>query len=472
MGSLPILLAFLCLGLFLAGSPALVGRVHCPFQVNQGEAINVEFARNLKGGVSLYHDPSTGPYLYAAYPPLFPWLESMLMKFVQGPWFPGRLLALAGYCGCALAFVYSAWRRWGAWSALTLGSIFLLSPTWAAWGTMVRADSLMIFLEFLAFLLLLKASERASTKKHRAPIWTLLAAGSLTALALMVKQNAVLLVLAYALYCFKERKGRDFLLYSLAALLPPAALLAILQGMTGGWFLKYILWWAPLGYQPALLAHYLTTSFLPECGWILAGAALAWPFTKGLARYQAALSLTWVLGLGRQGAAENYYLEFILFGLFLIGEGWTSAWGRAWSFKTGGRPVLRSLLVVLGLASFSFCGKPWPSSPSIEEQRMKADAAKIYLSPGEHLALDLDLPLLAGKRIWLQPLEYTWMVGKGLWSEEPLLNDIREKKFSTIEFYDIPEQYLLPPGVVGEIEKNYHPFLRQYGRIWLAPNPS
>jgi 4-amino-4-deoxy-L-arabinose transferase-like glycosyltransferase len=250
-GLLPILLTLFCLGFFLSGSPALVGRILCPFQVNQGEAVNVEFARILGRGEPLYHDPYSGPYLYAAYPPLFPWLQASLMGIFRGPWLAGRLLAAGGYGGCALIFVLWGWRRWGPWPALTLGSLFLLSPTWAAWGTMVRTDSLMIFLEFSAFLLLLKAHEKKATREEPAVVRGILAAGGLTALALMLKQNAILLVLAYVVYCFRERKGRAFLLYSMAALLAPAVLFGFLQRATQGWFLKYVLLWTPLGYQPA-----------------------------------------------------------------------------------------------------------------------------------------------------------------------------------------------------------------------------
>ena len=102
---------------------------------------------------------------------------------------------------------------------------------------------------------------------------------------------------------------------------------------------------------------------------------------------------------------------------------------------------------------------------------MKYDVAiEIYAQPGEHLALDLDLPLMAGKRLWVQPAEYTAMVDQGIWSAEPLLKEIRTKKYSTIELYDIPRQYLLPDQVVEEIMRNYHMGIRKYGRLWMVPN--
>lgn len=111
-----------------------------------------------------------------------------------------------------------------------------------------------------------------------------------------------------------------------------------------------------------------------------------------------------------------------------------------------------------------------PDVPSADEISMKSEAAQIYKGLGEHLALDSDLLLMAGKRIWIQPFEYFAMVKRGHWKMDPLLNDIRTKKYSTIEIYDMPGQYLLPQPIVDEIGKNYHVVIRRFGRLWLFPN--
>ena len=178
--------AIVSAALFLAGSRNLLLRLFCPFQVNQGEAINVEFARLIHSSSSLYHDPSQAPYLYAAYPPLFPILQNYLGIFLNGPWFPGRLLALSGYLGCALALGYWGFRNWNRMATLALGSLFLLSPTWASWGSMVRTDTLMIFLGFITFLILsLFEQEKEDGKKSNESI--LLMAGSLTAISILLK---------------------------------------------------------------------------------------------------------------------------------------------------------------------------------------------------------------------------------------------------------------------------------------------
>src|SRR5579859_1115292 len=114
----------------------------------------------------------------------------------------------------------------------------------------------------------------------------------------------------------------------------------------------------------------------------------------------------------------------------------------------------------------------WPNLPPAAEINMKFNAMQEFKKPGNDLALDMDLLTMAGKPILLQPAEYKFMVDKGTWSPEPLLADIRSKRFSTIELYNLPEQFNLPKAVTAEILRNYHPYLRRYGRVWLAPDPS
>jgi hypothetical protein len=192
--------------------------------------------------------------------------------------------------------------------------------------------------------------------------------------------------------------------------------------------------------------------------------------TSTLSKCQTALSCLWVLGLGREASAENYYLEFSLFGLYFLGEGWLGEGSR--SSKTSSFISLGSLwhwAVFAGV--FSLMLLAWPQAPNFSVERMKSDVLPLYQQPGECLSLDVDLPVMAGKRVWIQPLEYTHMVEKGAWSVAPLLEDIRGKKFASVELYDIPRQYLLPQTAVDEIEKNYKVVFRAYGRKWYRPKP-
>ena len=118
----------------------------------------------------------------------------------------------------------------------------------------------------------------------------------------------------------------------------------------------------------------------------------------------------------------------------------------------------------------SSAGNSWPTIPTLETMVEKSVDMRIYQLPGEHLALDIDLPVLAGKRVWIQPVEYADMVNQGIWSQDPLMREVHEKKYSTIELYDMPRQNLFPPKVIVEIKKNYHVIRQKRGERWLAPN--
>jgi hypothetical protein len=456
--------------LILAGAVPLGRRLVCAFQVNQAEALNAEHARILMRGEPLYHDLEHGPYIYTPYPPLFPLLQAFFgTLFATGPWLPGRLLAFAGYLGCAAALLYWGWRRWDKTISLALACLFLLSPTWASWGTMVRSDSLMLLTGFCAFLLLSRHEELEPKGKVERGNTDIAVAGLLTALSFFLKQNAILLVFAFGVFCLLRSQWKKLFLFLVCSLGPVLLVSAWLQWSTHGEYLKYTFLWVPYGFEWRWLTHYLGSSFAPECGWLVVAVLLTRLFRKTslFSRCRLAFAALWVFGLGRQASAENYYLDFILYGVFFLGEGW----GRGWSenFRKGLPDSRLVFPVILLCGLFFFSQRSWPSIPSAWEMEMKAEMFPVYAGAGEHLALDPDLLVMAGKRLWIQPMEYTQMVEKGYWNAEPLLEDIRSKKFTTIELYDMPRQYLLPQVTVDEISRNYHVVIRKYGRLWLKP---
>ncbi len=442
----------------------------------------MEFSRVLSRGEGLYHDPNISPYLHAAYPPVFPILEDWLSKGLPGTWFPGRLLAFSGYLGCALALLVWGWSKGPIAPAAGLAVLFLLSPTWAAWGTMVRVDCFVTAIVFISFLLLKKA-DRLKLENWK-KLFLLITAGFLTALAVFCKQPAITLVIAFGLTCLLEKKWKDFLWFGAAFGIPSLSLVFYLQDRSQGFFWKQtVLWVSNYGFQPDLLVYYLKNSFMPECGWLLAGVILTFLFKKTslFTELQTLMALLTVLGLAHKASAENYYMGFILFGLFFIGEGWLG-WEKGVPRDLEGKlrkedesPIRISLytgflfpmILIAGLISFNL--GPWPRVPSAYETQSKEEVLTLYRQPGEYLALDLDLLVMAGKRILVQPAEYTGLVEKGLWSSAPLVRDIRAKKFATIELYDIPRQYLLPNEVTDEINLSYRVFLTKFGRKWYIP---
>lgn len=452
-------------------------RVKFPLQVGQGEAANVEYSLNLLRGLPLYPNPEQGPYLYVAYPPLYPWLQSFLLVFIHNPWLPGRLLAFSGYVGCGLLIFLWGKKRWGLPLALLLSGFFGIFPTWALWGTMDRCDTFFLLVYFSAFLLLLKDELQNSrdAREEGRPGAAIAWAGVLSALAILTKQNGFELWVVYGIFCLTGGRWKKFAFFILFSLPWVAAVYGWEQWRSGGFFFKNAFLWLDTGLRLDNFTYFLLHPFLRE-GWALV-AVLTFLLTQKnfnrLLQWQFLFSIISLFSLARTTSAENYFLEFFLFGIFLAGEGLAASDRVTGSKKSGLIKFTWPAWVyfaffVLLFASLNYMR--WPNLPTASMINMKYEcAAEIYNRSGEHLALDLDLPLMAGKRIWIQPAEYTAMVEKGIWSPEPLLRDIRGKKYSTIELYDIPRQYLLPQVVVDEIGRSYRVYLTAFGRKWYIP---
>jgi len=460
-------MALVASGYFLCGLPVLLQRLNFLFQLQQSDAINVERALILLRGDSLYLDISKGgPFLYTAYPPLFYWLEAPLIKLCSNLWFPGRFLAFVGYLGCGFLMMGWGWKRWGAVPALLLGSLFLCFPSWARWGTMVRPDTLYLFVNFVAFLLLYRFTENSKMK------WLLFAAGILNGSALLLKQSAYSLVGTYGIYSLAKKRWKDFAIFFLTAMAVVLPVCVFENNQSHGLFYDHTVRWLNTGYQWKTLWYWLSNDFLREVGCLALLVLIVCFFKKTslLLSVQILISIFNLMSLGRGGGAENYWLEFVLYGMFFVGECYFFSDFRPWVSEKirAGFSWVFILLMLAGLL-MNFRGQ-WPDLPTNDSVLTKKEALTIYTLPGEHLALDSDLPLMAGKKIWIQPYEYTAMVHQGFWAEEPLLQEIRSKKFATIELYDIPEQYLLPPTVVREIQKDYHVGIRKFGRVWYLPN--
>lgn len=449
---------------WLFGLPLLYNRLTCPFQVSQGEAANVEFGRILSRGESLYFDPEQGPYLYPAYPPLFPLLLSWLSVLFPAPFFGGRLLALIGYFSCGGLMLAWGWCRWGRSLACALAFLFWVSPTLRNWGSMARMDTLLLAVQFGAFLLLYRGWIGKGKR------WDPAAAGVLGALSLLLKQSAITLALAYGAACLGKKRFRSLGMFLVCVLLPVAVVFSVLEVSSHGWFFFWNFKSLPLAYHWNGFVYYLKTALLPETGWLILALVGTWVL-RGLPlllKCQLVFSSLLLLGMGREGAAENYLLEFWLYGLFALGEGWAMVptTSRKRTSPIWPRWALACLLL---LGSVALLRRPLPRIPSQAEMDMKASVLAIYRLPGEHLALDADLPLMAGKKVWLMPMEYRAMVEERGLDMAPLLRDIATEKFTTIELYDMSEQYLLPEAVTAQVERYYRVRTKAFGRRWYVP---
>jgi hypothetical protein len=345
---------------------------------------------------------------------------------------------------------------------------------------MVRLDTCLHFLNLLSFLLLWKAAEpfHPEWKSRIEPFYVI--AGFLNAAAILMKPTALTVTLAFILYAILRRLRREAAIFLTCALAPVAVFLVAAQLKTDGMCWTHTVKWAAVEFSWAQLFHFLGKGLLPEAGWLVIGiGSTLWAKRLSLLlKCQLSLAVLSLWTLSRDGAAENYYMELLWVGLLVMGEGWASLNKTALPLgvKVRTLPVLPikgwmtfipSLVLLTGLLSYS--RSPALPLPSVEVMEGKLKMLELYRGEGEHIALDADLPVMSGKRIWYQHSGILAIEKAGKWDPAPLLADIQAKKFSTIELYDLPKQYLISEKVEQAIRDNYKPVLRQYGRVWLAP---
>lgn len=296
---------------------------------------------------------------------------------------------------------------------------------------MVRLDTLLLALNFGAFLILRSACE--GLPKGRSPAAAPLAvAGILNAMAILLKPTAITLTLAFTVWALIRRPGKTAWAFGGCVAVPLGLFFAAAQWSTGGLYWLHTVVWAAVGFDARRLWGFLSGPFLREAGWLMVGVLLTvWrrPLPL-LLKCQLLFSTLSLVSLSREGSAENYYMGFILYGLWTLAEGWATQpiarvrerKGIAWRYVLYG-------LLCLGL--FFIARAPGLSLPSAAEMAAKLEMSRLYEGNGPQLALDADLPVMAGNQLWYQSSGIMPIARAGIWNPAPLVEDIHEKKFST-----------------------------------------
>ena len=343
---------------------------------------------------------------------------------------------------------------------MVLTGCLWLFPTWLTWGSMARMDTVLVGVNLFSLLVLLKEMELNPSKSLRS--WWM--AGFLNAAALLLKPSACTLTLAVFLIVVLKRKWKEGFAFLSVALIPVLLVTAYWQWKTNGLYLIHTYKWAAQDFNFSVLWGFLSGSFLKEGGWLVLGVVVTL-FKRPLPlllKLQLLFSALWLLGLSRNGSAENYYMEFFMVGILVLGEGW---------FVHNERyPVKSEMpLLCLALAGLYLGLQPGPGSPSYSQMAAEARGLTFFADPGEYLTLDTDLPYQAGRRIWYQHSGLLPLINRGLWDPAPLIRDITDKKFLKIEMYDLPSQFLWPESVTNAVERNYKMFAVDSGRRWYLP---
>ena len=419
--------------LFLQHSAAIVA---FPYQIDYGEAPELNRALLLAHGEPIYVNPTSPPYHMANYTPLYPALVSLLVRFTGPEFFPGRAVSLAATLASAVLLAVAARGLGAPWVGAALAALLWLShhPVFR-WGAYQRVDSLAVALELAGVALF-----SVGWVRHRVPLAVWLCVPLFLAAA-FTRQT----VAAGAFACF------GYLLFirprlALGASAMTAgiglALVGLLIATTQGWF-----WWHVVEGNLNRWTWEIFNQYwrpwweLWRWAFGLGGATL---LVLALDRrphvpllYLAASSAT-VLTMGKIGSYVNYLLQLCAALSLVCGLAPLAVQTLAQRFRTAAalHVVVAAVLIWGGLQLREARRRPdtlyWPQATSEERENARRAHARIAQLRGDVLSEDMSFTVTTGKRLYLQPFEFSQQAMQGEWDERPLLEDVRRRHFAAV----------------------------------------
>lgn len=201
-------------------------RVGHPFELQWIEGATADQVRRVLAGQPLYIAPSVD-FVGLPYPPLYPWVASLVARVTGAGFLPLRLVSLTASVGSMVVLVAMVWRetrdRVAAVAAAGLfAAAFRLTGAWYDVG---RVDSLFLFL------LLMGAAVAHQTKTRSGG----LASGVILALAFLTKQSAIVAVAPLALFMLVQRRRAGIALVAAFAI-PVVVSTVALDLASAGWY--------------------------------------------------------------------------------------------------------------------------------------------------------------------------------------------------------------------------------------------
>lgn len=424
-----------------------------PYALDYGEGVILDAAWRLAEGRNIYpRSLESPPYVISSYPPLFMSLQAPMTAWFGPAYWYGRaiaqLSAVAAALFAGLVAAHFAGRRPGIIAALTL----LAVPFYARWAQLNRVDLPALACAWGALASLMCIRQRAVALVLS---FLLMLAAGLTRQTVWVPACA-----AIAAHLIAERRGRWLALYALVLGASAAIAVVALQHMTGGfWFAVYS------SNVPRLeLAHWFTLAgalvreipllLLVTIVTLVAGIrdrALWAPF---LAAYLAGTLLS-VASAAKVGSSMNYFLELAAGCSMAVALAWSaaehSASRRAAHWQS-------ALAVVIAAQALWWIRINHPYRVTVPVylhdtfSAMKAERGPVLADAAMGI-----LPI-AGHHIWIEPFKMSELSRAGLWSEQPLLDDLHAQRFTLIVVMlsggePVPDQWT--PAMWSAIQENY-----------------
>jgi hypothetical protein len=408
-----------------------VAAILSPEELNYGEAIVYSLATRVVHGEPLYQPLDRPPYTVAAYTPLYYWAAAGLQALFGPGFWPGRCVSfIAGLLTASLVARLAAGqagdRRAGAFAALLFLALGL--PWMYLWSALYRVDLLGVALSLGAIATLV-----GGTGPRR-----LILGGALAGLAVLTKQTLIAAELAGAVWLWRrDRAGAA--LFAGTGLGIALGTCLVLELTTGAFLTNSVV--ANMNpFSRDTLAGNLTTLVHFQAG-PLAAAILYLSGRKGvgpkagaelLACYWLA-SLVPLVGLGKVGSSQNYWIELAAVTAVLATLGtWSRLRESAGPIYRGARPPVVPILllgvtlaaVMPGLTTAALSGVSEPRPSPGPAGAFDELVARVRSEPREVLAEPLDVVVLADRPILLEPTIFGILQRAGSWDAGPLVRRV------------------------------------------------
>ena len=470
-----------------------------PYELDYGEGIVLWQAAHVSTLTQAYHPITQYPYIVFHYPPLYHAVSLAVSKLTGDLLLAGRLVSWLSTLGICLTLAWIVYRSLPARApkiAKTGGAILAaalpcgLKPM--DWAQLMRVDMLALWLTFAGLAVFILGKTAAS----RYAAFVLFIAALYTRQTLIAAPLACLTVAAILNF----RQAIKLLGFVVVL---GAAVMSWLLLATHGQILLHIFLYNqnPFSVRRAITYEDQNLQWtLPLLA--LAGAAAVGsildvarafrarklvPLQARLATstYRVALltltvhfllSAVLSLAIGKVGSNINYFLECdlsacALAGL-LVGR---LIWGSrrtAWVAPATAVAYLLPLLLIAQQAETGIHSLPTASISQERADYIRSSEALVDIlraSPEPVMSENMTLLYRAGKQVPFEPAIVAGLAEVGTWDETPLIDMIRQRKFSVMIIRQLEGSFLYSPGVARAIEENYHPAERYGGYTVYRP---
>lgn len=442
-----------------------------PYSIDREEAFLLQQAVELTKGNSIYHDISTEPYTVGNYPPVYPWVFSLLLRIGADGLAAGRaivMVAAAGIALCIAGIVFRQTRNWFAAAVAPL--LFLATYEVQYWIPFARVDIPALFFTTLGLLLFVWSDKK----------WALISSAIVFTVAAFTKQTEVIAPIACVAALLISRRFRDALAFGGIFAGLCVVIFLILNAATDGefwkhtviynqntmkWSLAFPLWRHILrlyGVQIALVIVLVLFNFRR----LLETRERATTILFG------ALSLLSLVSISKVGSDVNYLLTPEIALAMLVGTLLPACHSPGESRRW---PAIACC--VLLAAHIAHTWRPGiqmiiRKQPPDAMSRNNADAVLLAVNEtkGEVLGEDAIFPILDHRPVVYQPFIMTQLSKEGKWNQDAFVQDLRRGRFTLILTMNCLGPDCVVPGFTQEMRSAILERYELQGVVPLYPN--